>query len=304
MFSKTIRPVFIGLLICLLYAGHLSPALSDNSGNSGNKHFLWRVSSETNNVYILGSLHLLNEKHYPLSEVYENAFDDSRILVFEVDPGVLDEPETARMMLSKATLPRDKTLSGVLSEETYTLTKEKLGDMGVNIIMFSKSKPWFIALTAGMLKLKSMGLNPEYGLDRYFYDRAAEEDKEVVGLETAEYQVDLLASVGGDKQDELLLQTLTELDLMEEEINKLIAAWSSGDDERFETIIFKSYEGYPEIYERLIVERNKNWLPRIEEFTGAGENYMVVVGSAHLVGKDGLINLLRKKGHEVEQMQD
>lgn len=302
MYSKTVRFIFIAVLICIVSSGLLSPAYSSNSESSGNKHFLWRVSSKTNNVYILGSLHLLNEEHYPLSEVYENAFDDSRVLVFEVDPEVLDRPETARMMLSKATLTGDKTLDGVLSEETYMLTKEKLGDMGVNILMFSKSEPWFVALTAGMLKLKGMGLDPKYGLDRYFYDRAAKEGKQVVGLETAEYQVDLLASAGGDKQDELLLQTLTELDLMEKEISELIGAWRSGDCERFETIIFESYDGYPEIYEKLIVERNKNWLPRIEGFIGARENYMVVVGSAHLVGKEGLINLLRKRGYDVKQL--
>ncbi len=250
----------------------------------------------------MGSLHLLTKDSYPLNEAYMNAFDRSDVIVFEVDPGTLEKPETMRMMLSKATLKGDKTLDRVLSGKTYKLTGDKLKELGADIQVYNKSEPWFVAISLGVLKLKSLGLEGDEGVDKYFYDRALQSGKKVKGLETAEFQVDLLAKAGGANQEELLLQTLKDLDVMEHEFNEIVDSWDSGDTERLEAAMLESYNDYPLIYEELIGQRNKTWLSEIERYLGLNENYLVVVGSGHLVGKEGLINLLRQRGYKVEQM--
>ena len=290
---------FISVLLILFTQ---SPAFAQADAPSGKKSFLWSVKSDSNTVYVLGSLHLLNKDSYPLGEAYEGAFQDSEIVVFEVDPGELEKPETIKMVLSKAALEKGKTLRDTVSPETYELAKDELGELGVDINMFSGTKPWFLAVTATILKLSKMGFDPEYGVDQYYYKKARGDGKEVRGLESAEYQIDLIASLGEEHQDEVLVHTLKDLDVIEKELNSLVESWNSGDEDGFEELILRSYGEYPQVYERLIVNRNKNWLKEIEGYLSGSKNYLVVVGAGHLVGQEGLIKLLSDKGYSVKQM--
>lgn len=302
MFGKNIHHLkrLLFVVIAVLTLGFQFPA--EGIADKGKKHFLWKVSSDTNTVYVMGSLHLLTKDHYPLPDALENAYQDSDVLVFEVDPGTLNTPETVRMMLSKATLEKDVTLDEVISEETYGKTRRKLDLLGSDILMYNKSKPWFVAVTLGFLKLKSIGLDPSDGVDMFYYNKAVSDGKEVKGLETAEFQVNMLARAGEGKEDELLLQTLEDLDLMDQELQEMLDSWNQGNTTRFHKAMFKSYKDYPEVYESLLVKRNKSWLPQVEKLIGHDKDYLVIVGSGHLVGKDGLINLLKQKGYEIEQL--
>lgn len=94
---RKIRIIIITVIIlCCFHAFYVpgkTDALSRNS--------LWRVTSEDNTVYLLGSLHLLRGEHYPLSNVIEKAFEESKVLVLEVDLGVMSDPTTQLMMLTK-----------------------------------------------------------------------------------------------------------------------------------------------------------------------------------------------------------
>ncbi len=290
---------FIALLLILVTH---SPVFAQNNAPSVDKSFLWSVKSDSNTVYILGSLHLLNKDSYPLGEVFEEAFRDSDVVVFEVDPGELESPETIKMVLSKAALEKGKTLRDTVSPETYELAKDELKDLGVDINMFTLTKPWFLAVTATILKLSKMGFNPEYGVDQHFYKKAQGSAKVVKGLETAEFQIDLIASLGEEHQDEVLLHTLKDLEVIEKELVSLIDSWNRGDAEGFQELVLRSYSEYPRVYERLIVNRNKNWLKEIEVYLRGNKNYLVVVGAGHLVGQQGLIKLLSNKGYRVEQM--
>jgi len=244
----------------------------------------------------------MNKDSYPLGDPYEGAFKDSETVVFEVDPGELDKPETIKMVLSKAALEKGKTLRDAVSPKTYELANEELKELGVDIKMFANTKPWFLAVSATILKLSKMGFNPEYGVDRYFYKKARDVGKEVRGLETAEFQIDLIASLSKDTEDEVLLHTLKDLDVIEIELNNLIDSWNRGDEDEFQKLILRSYVEHPRVYGKLIVNRNKNWLKEIESYLRGDKNYLLVVGAGHLVGQEGLIKLLRNKGYSVEQM--
>ena len=266
------------------------------------KHFLWSVKSTTNTVYLLGSLHVLGKDSYPLGDAYEKAFADSEIVVFEVDPGELEKPETIQFILKKAALEKGKTLEDVISPEAYEQAKKELKEMGADINMFTLTKPWFVALTATILKLSKMGFDPEYGVDGYFYEKAAKSGKEVRGLETARYQIELIASLGDESHDDVLLHTLKDLDVIEIELPNLVSSWQRGDLGQFQDLIFRSYVDYPTVYQKLFVDRNNNWLPYIEGYLKEDKNYLVVVGAGHLVGNEGLVKLLTDKGYIVEQM--
>lgn len=290
------------LCLFLIPAILVNSALAQEPEDQAKKHFLWSVKSDTNTVYLLGSLHVLGKDSYPLGDAYERVFVDSEIVVFEVDPGELEKPETIQFILKKAALEKGKTLEDVISPEAYEQAKKELKEMGADINMFTLTKPWFVALTATILKLSKMGFDPEYGVDRYFYEKAAKSGKEVRGLETAQYQIELIASLGDESHDDVLLHTLKDLDVIEIELPNLVGSWQRGDGQQFQDLIFRSYVDYPSVYQKLFVDRNNNWLPYIEGYLKEDKNYLVVVGAGHLVGNEGLVKLLSDKGYTVEQM--
>jgi pheromone shutdown protein TraB len=55
----------------------------------------------------------------------------------------------------------------------------------------------------------------------------------------------------------------------------------------------------PVIYKRMVTDRSRNWLPKVEELAQGKENAIVIVGAGHLVGAEGVVELLKKKGFKI-----
>ena len=292
-------------ITCLSMAFLLSLCILVNIGSSqgkDSKKTLWRVSSGKNSVYLLGSLHLLKRENYPLHEAIEKAFEDSQTLVLEVDMNSMTDPTTQQMMLSKGMLPQGESLDKRISQATYELAEEKTKELGLDILAFRQLKPWFFAMTMTLIKLKTLGFNPQDGLDIYLFSRAKESGKKILGFETFRQQLEMLDTLSTVNQDKLLCQTFKDLDILESKMDMILKAWSTGDIEGLESIMLESFNDYPVLFEKLITERNKNWVKKIESYLKDKSNYMVVVGAAHLAGKQGILELLKKKGYSVEQL--
>jgi uncharacterized protein len=158
-----------------------------------------------------------------------------------------------------------------------------------------------IAMTMAALKLEKLGFDPNFGIDRYFADRATLSGKPTGGLETAEFQLDLFDRLSARQQELLLRQSLKEMDHLESNVAELVEAWKSGDVATIEKHLLVGMRDYPEIHRKIIDDRNQSWLPQIEDSLLRGENALIVVGAAHLVGKNGIIELLKDRGYRVEQ---
>jgi uncharacterized protein len=104
-----------------------------------------------------------------------------------------------------------------------------------------------------------------------------------------------------DQQDKMLADTLKNLDTEKANVNKLADAWQAGDLLAVERIVLQDLKQDPQMYQRLLVERNRNWLPKLEALFARRGHAFVVVGAAHLVGPDGLLAMLKAKGYSVEQ---
>jgi uncharacterized protein len=100
----------------------------------------------------------------------------------------------------------------------------------------------------------------------------------------------------------MLRETVTELDLLDRNINDIVQSWVNGDDGLLAKLLLAGMMEYPEIHQKIIVDRNRRWLPEIEKSLQKGSGAMIVVGAAHLVGQDGVIEMLKAKGYSVEQM--
>jgi uncharacterized protein YbaP (TraB family) len=265
------------------------------------RHFLWSVESGRNTIYLLGSMHILKSDAYPLPREFESAYEESPKIVFETDLDGMNSAASQAKMMKLGLYPEGRTLSQNISERTYRLFKSKVTSAGLPMAQFDRMKPWFGALTLTSLELMGLGFDSSYGIDKHFFDRAGKDKKEVVFLETNEYQINLFAGLSKRHQEILLRQMLKELEVVEAMFSDMMKAWKTGDTDKLESILNISFEEYPYLYKRLIINRNKRWISKIQKLMSQNEDVLIIVGAGHLVGKDSVIELLEKKGYKVRQ---
>ena len=299
--QRKFKSIGVCLLICFIYTGCiLQPPRADSI--AAEKRSLWRVRAQNNVVYLLGSIHYLKPQNYPLAKEMEAAFKDAKKLIFEINLESIEGGQAQQLMASKGIYTDRTTLKDHVAQSTYALTEKQLKELGLDIQIFNPFKPWFTALTVLALKLQALGFDPGKGIDQYFFHKAKIEKKEVDGLETLEYQFGLFDGMPERVQEAMLLETLNGSDLTETAVDAIVKAWSAGDLQALDAALLQGMREYPEVYQRLIVDRNRAWLPKIESFLSQNGDTLVVVGVGHLAGRDGLIEMLKAKGYSVEQL--
>jgi uncharacterized protein YbaP (TraB family) len=278
-------------------------ASSQDVFSQSQKNFLWRVGSGTNTVYLMGSLHFFRKEIYPLNKRIETAFDQANILVVEANVNDITKIDIQKLVDSALYLDLE-TLEKHVSTETYELIKKESGRLGLPLEMINRQKPWFLALVLESLELLKLGFDPNYGIDKYFLSKA-EGKKKILELESLDYQISLLSNLSDKDQELFLLYTLRDLNILEQELGRLTQAWISGDTKSMESILTRGIsedKGLSSIFEKLIYERNKKMVSKIEDFLRTKEIYFVIVGAGHLVGDRGIIEILKGKGYLVEQL--
>ena len=300
MIKLAFRRTLLTLAALLLVLTSVS-GLAQQSKDAGKKHFLWKVTSPTKTLYLLGSMHFLKPTDYPLDSAYEQAYAVSRQLFLEVNLNTVDEQKLRQLTFEKASYSSGQSLSTSLSKKAYDQVKPKLTELGIDSQQAEGLRPWVLAMTIAVGELQKLGYDPNQGVDRYFNGKAIKEGKTIDGFETAEYQLNLLADMPDNVQEQMLLQTLRDLQETESHFSEICTAWKKGDADALEAYLLKSFKEYPTVYQSLLVKRNKNWIPKIERLLDQKESALVVVGAAHLVGKEGIISLLKEKGYQVEQ---
>ncbi|MGB7573364.1 MAG: TraB/GumN family protein [Thermodesulfobacteriota bacterium] len=267
------------------------------------KSFLWKIQSKTSAVYVLGSLHLAKKEIYPLSQKIENAFDQSDFLVVEANVNDIKKIDIQKLMES-AFYPANDALEKHVSPETFEWVKKETEGLGIPLELLDKQKPWFLAMTLVSLESIKLGLDPNLGIDKYFLSKA-EGKKKILELESLDYQISLLSGFSEKDQELFLIYTLKDLNVMEEEMGRLIQAWVSGDAQAMESILARSVsedKRLSAILEKLIFERNRRMVAKIEDFLRTKETYFVIVGAGHLLGNQGILKLLGGKGYLIEQL--
>jgi uncharacterized protein len=266
------------------------------------KTFAWKASGKGGVIYLIGSIHVMSESFYPLNPALEAAFTDSDLLVEEVDLAEMLDPTAQLSILSRGMLPSSQSLDKVISPSTMALVQKAVGDLGAAAGPLMRFKPWMLAIALQGMELAKIGFNPALGLDQHFYEQAKTGGKGVQGLETVEFQISRFDDMTAEQQDRMLAETLKELATETATVGKLGDAWKTCDVAAVERIALADLKSDPLMYQRLLVERNKNWMPKIEALFARRGRALVVVGAAHLVGPDGLIAMLKAKGYTVEQL--
>jgi len=278
-------------------------AFSQETPSASQKSFLWKIQSKMNTVYVLGSLHFFKKEIDPLNQKIENAFGQSQILAVEADINDIKKVDIQKLM-ERAFYPANDMLEKHVSPEIYEWVKKETSGLGIPVELINKQRPWFLAMTLEALESLKLGFDPNYGIDKYFLSKA-EGKKRILELESLDYQLNLLSSFSDKDQELLLLYTLRDLRILEQELEQLTKAWTSGDTKSMESILTRSVSGdkrLASIFEKVVYERNGKMALKIEDFLRTRETYFVIVGAGHLVGDRGIIEILKGKGYLVEQL--
>jgi uncharacterized protein len=264
--------------------------------------FAWKATKGQGAVYLVGSVHMLTSDFYPLPASLDAGFKDSDLLVEEANLAEMLSPNMQFSMLSRGMLPAGQTLDKVLSPATLALLNKHSSTLGMPIDALKQFKPWMLAMTIEAMEWQKAGFDAELGLDKHFFDRAQVENKSIQGLETTDYQISLFDNMTMDQQDRFLAETLKGVATETASVGKLAAFWKAGDLAGIERLVLADVKEDPVVYDRLLVARNRAWLPKIEALFSRPRHAFVVVGAAHLVGPDGLLAMLKAKGYQLVQM--
>jgi uncharacterized protein YbaP (TraB family) len=269
------------------------------------KPLLWKVSDGDNSIYLLGSFHLLKETDYPLAASAYAALEDAERVVFELSPDEMNNPALGRKMGEAAMRTDGKTLQQSLPEATWKELSAYTAKRDIPIANFQPFEAWYISLVVSVNEMVALGLDPELGLDKHFVKLAAKAGKPVSGLETGDQQIALFDGMDHKQQVQALEDTLLEVATLESGIEEMHALWRSADaDALFAATGAEMKVEYPALYQRINVDRNRAWLPRLAGMLddSTSDDTLVVVGAMHLLGEDGVVALLKAKGYTVERL--
>ena len=279
------------------------PMLSEPLLGADHPVTLWQVDGNTNSIFILGSIHLLRNSDYPIPSVIYGAYDEAEVLIMELDMDDMDPMRAQTLVRELGMIADGNSLEDVIGERAYAKAAALADDLQIPLTMLAGSKPWLAAVMVETLILTRVGFDPMQGIEMHLMTKAGNDGKQLLGFETERQQLEMLDGLSLGAQRDMLLQTLKDGGRIEELLDKIIDAWRHGDTAYMEQTLLSDMSGYDELYDTIVVDRNRDWVRQIDGLLDDRDDYLIVVGTMHLVGQDGVPQLLQKRGLEVTQMQ-
>jgi uncharacterized protein len=270
-------------------------------GNALAHPALWQAKIGNSTVYLFGTVHLLpndTQWHFP---ALDQALTQSQSLYIELTD---DDQANVTPLVLRYGIDSAHPLSSQLSEsDNAALAKAaELAGLPGGVTTLQPMKPWLAALTLSVAPLLKAGLDPAAGVDKQLKAQMASAGKPVLGLETAEQQIQFLADLPAPMQLGFLRDTLRDVQKTKQELLSLVDAWKQGDVAaiaRLENDELKMQE--PALYQQLIVQRNMAWAGKIRDLLKQPGTVFIAVGAAHLAGPDSVQVQLAKLGITVQQ---
>jgi hypothetical protein len=263
----------------------------------------WRlVGRDGGEIVLLGSMHMLRASDHPLPAAVDQLVDRAETVVMEIDLDDIEAAGQQRLILEKAVLPQGTVLADVIDAELYGILEKDTAEVGLDLAQLARFEPWFLAMTMLEIGMNKVGFTSARGIEQYVLGRTRAGGKEVLGLETLEFQLGIFDAMTPELQEQFLAQTLTELAEAETAMNAMADAWAAGELEPLSEELLASFDEFPGLYDTLVTERNEKWVVQLEDMLDDRKRYLVVVGALHLVGRDNVIDRLQARGHAVERI--
>jgi len=269
------------------------------------QNMAWEISYfDDKKVYLVGSIHAGTAEMYPLPEEILKAFEESDELAVEANQFAEFEMDLFQKEMAKSHY-REGTLQDSIPAELYKKLLARMEYLGLNSEQYERTKPWYLTMILQAKQVEKAGLQMQYGIDHFFITKAQELDKPIAEVEGVLQQLQLLSNLPDSTQNLLLDYTLMEFEAYQKETQELAKIWLEGDTKELEKVILRTYREYEKmqpLFDTWIVERNFDMTEKIEGYIHSDKTVFVVVGAAHVVGQDGILQILRRKGYFIKQL--
>jgi hypothetical protein len=285
---------FAGLLsLCVLFAPNLS-AQTDSPA-------LWKVAGPKGKATLFGSFHLLPPDVGWRTPAMARALEEAGTIVFETDVGGANDEKTMQPLVAKyGLLPAGQSLRGILPEKTNAEFERIANELGLPPATLAPMRPWLAGLVLGVQFVIRQGYDPAKGVEQQVAAWAKQNGKALATLESIESQLKIFADLTREQEIDLLTVSLREIRETPGMLAEILAAYRKGDLAGLEKTLNAGFDGLPVLRKRVLGDRHRQWLPRIENMLADGGGSVIIVGAAHLVGPDGIVALLRAKGYKIE----
>ena len=285
----------LGFVIVLNACKQESGNVQEKTRKPGNS-LLWRISGNNLGVesFLYGTIHIQDSRVFKYGETVKSAFDSADIIAVEVE---LDKLDYATII--DITLMKDSTVDQILSPEEFSSLNIKYEQItGTSLKTAKRVKPFFLSANIIQAIVKKDAPAP---LDLHFIKEGRIQQKEVIGLETINEQIDLIDKLSYSEQAKMLLESLADTVNIVEMFNSMVDAYLVMDGEKL--IELSNDPSIPaEFMKEILVGRNYIMVERMIPLMGT-KRLFTAVGAAHLFGPEGIIDLLRKKGYTVEAVE-
>jgi uncharacterized protein YbaP (TraB family) len=309
MHTHFFRPLARTIAVSLLAMVVLFPlrARGDDAPKAApvtGKCMMWKVSSGTATVYLVGSIHMATPDMYPLPKEMDEAFAKSDVLVVEVNINKSGQAEAMKFIAEKGMYKDNETLTANISKESARALEDFCKSLNIPANVFDKLKPWVVSLTVEVLAIQNLGLDPTLGIDKHFLDIAEKNSRKIEELESADFQLNVLSNFDPALQVKALDAALEEVKDVKKDLGEMTGAWKIGDAAAMSEFLSKSMKKHPELAEyhkKIIDDRNGPMANRVETYLKGNQTIFVIAGCAHMVGEKGVVKILEDHKFKVEQ---
>lgn len=292
MFNNSIKKRLTLLTLLIL-----SLATTNGWANSS----VWKVTKGNEHIYIAGTVHILPPAAFPLPKEFDKAYQDSDSIVLEAKLPDANDTAFQQLMTQKMAYSNGQSINDSLSKSTQQQLNNYVSSLGADMRSFEHLKPGFLFSMFALLEAQRAGLSGE-GVDIFYSKKAEQDNKQIAYFETIEFQINMIANLGINNEEQFIKSNLEQMQDFKTMFNALLSAWRSGNEQQLIELAITPMASDSKSLKMLLIDRNKNWAKEINRMFADKDREFVLVGVAHLVGKDSLLNLLKAQGYRVQRL--
>ena len=273
--------------------------------DSSEQSLLWRISGNNLSIasYLYGTIHMIGKEDFFLTDSTRSSFERSERIVFEINMEDMTNMSVLFSLITKVMMEDGVRLKDLLSEEDYALVQQRFSELGLPLMMFERMKPMFLSsFAAGDMSTDGFSSGSVVSYEMEFMEMAKQEEKEMAGLETIEFQMSMFDSIPYKVQAEMLVESLRGGDTEDDQFQIMVDLYKAQDLEGMQALFQDEEGGVGEYEDVLLINRNRNWIPLMAEMMKEKATFFAV-GAGHLGGKNGVIQLLRQAGYTLTPLR-
>ncbi|MEM9838263.1 MAG: TraB/GumN family protein [Pseudomonadota bacterium] len=290
--------------IAVPVGGEGRPRTLEEATSGTSQVAMWQVGDEDTLVYLLGTVHLMKQGTSWETDAIRAALNQADAAYLEADVFSREAQRAMGVVVTQtAENPPGQTLSSFFEKKQKEKLEETVTGLGMNLTDIELYRPWFANMQMSVFALVEAGGDPAAGADVFISRQMMLRDTPIRYLETAAGQIKMLSSGDDVKDAGYLYDSLDDMAMGEVYFSDLIGAWFDGDIDRIDYLVNGSLAEYPELRQRILIDRNQDWAQQIDRLmTDEPGTYLVAVGVGHLVGEGSVQDQLEGRGYETERV--